>query len=235
MAGEDPRLTIRVRFLQLQARAVESRRSGRAGLASGPSRLLAVGEDELIAWEEAVEGRSTSPTCRSRTLVAAGAEGRTVPVPDRGRAGRGGRCRVRPARRRADRPDPLADHGPDRPHRHAGRRLRPRSGSGREPGHPRERSTRRRPIATRPSAGRSSAATRSSRSTAARSSRRPIRRPRPRRPPRTAATSRRGRSSSARTARGTWCCRRRSSSRTTRRSRRRARATCSTGPRSTRS
>ncbi|MEO5940599.1 MAG: hypothetical protein ABIZ72_06460 [Candidatus Limnocylindrales bacterium] len=74
----DPRLTIRIRFLQLQGRAVEA---VDASTATGfrPIDILMVGQDELIPWEEAVEGLVDIDDASLAELLAEGRDGRIIP------------------------------------------------------------------------------------------------------------------------------------------------------------
>ena len=234
--AQDPRVTIRVRFLQLQARELEAAETDAPG-GFRPVPLLAVGEDEIVAWEEAIEGAVDIADVSLADLIARGEGGRAVPFTiDGGRdiemvadpagppTGRIVRTRwpimgrvlltatpvdgfIRLTVRVENlTPDTAAD------------------GRG-EPAASRDKALRQSLLGCHTLL---SVAT-------ARSSRRPIRRPRPRLPRRPAGTSRSGPSSSARRARPISSCPRRSSCRTTRRWRPRARVTCSMGPRSTRS
>ncbi|GAC1663278.1 MAG: hypothetical protein NVS9B8_02000 [Candidatus Limnocylindrales bacterium] len=77
--GVEPRLTVRVRFLQLQARSVEA-----VDLA-GPNAfhavpVLTVGPDELVAWDEAIEGAVDIADVSLAELLGARAAGRSGPV-----------------------------------------------------------------------------------------------------------------------------------------------------------
>ncbi len=74
----EARLTIRIRFLQLQARAVEAADPA-APTGFRPIDLLMVGQDELIPWEEAVEGLVDVADVGLGDLLAAGPDGRIVP------------------------------------------------------------------------------------------------------------------------------------------------------------
>ncbi len=76
--ADDPRVTIRIRFLQLQARAVEAADPDAAGgFRAVP--LLAVGDDEIVAWEEAIEGAVDIAGVSLADLIASGDAGRPVP------------------------------------------------------------------------------------------------------------------------------------------------------------
>ena len=104
-----PRVDVRVRALQLQARAVEVADVDAVGGFRPAARIVLDGE-ELVPWDEAVEAVIDLPP------IAAGgrcARRRRVPV----HAGRRARGRARARQRRRDhgagRPDPLADRGRD--------------------------------------------------------------------------------------------------------------------------
>ena len=76
--AEDLRVTVRVRFLQLQARAVEAADPDAPdGFRAVP--LLAVGDDEIVAWEEAIEGAVDIADVSVTDLIASGESGRPVP------------------------------------------------------------------------------------------------------------------------------------------------------------
>ena len=77
-ADADPRLTIRVRFLQLQGRAVEAV-DGDDPSGFRPDDILTIGDEDLIAWEEAVEGRVDVEDIGVSTLLDAGSAGQVVP------------------------------------------------------------------------------------------------------------------------------------------------------------
>ena len=227
----EARLAVRIRFLQLQARSLEAIDPEAPG-GGRAVPTLRVGEDEVVAWDEAVRARDDVADLALSDLLAAGETGRTVSF-----------------RMEGGRDVEAVDDAAGEP---VGRIIRTRwpidgqivvRARVQEGGLTRltvrvENVTRLTDPAIprrRLSATLSSAATRSSPSTGPRSCRRriPRRRRSPRRPP--VATSRSGRSSSARSRPPTSCSRRRSFSRTTRPWLPRARATSSTGPRSTRS
>ncbi|MBA2382453.1 MAG: hypothetical protein H0V73_10130, partial [Chloroflexi bacterium] len=75
--GADARVTIRIRFLQLQARAVEAVDADVPG-GFRPVPVLAVGDNEIVAWDEAIEGAVDIADVSLAQLTAAGAAGRAV-------------------------------------------------------------------------------------------------------------------------------------------------------------